>query len=142
MKKYMNKYSAIGVVGAVVVGAFFGGMQYGKTTVQSAGGVRDTSQTFQEGGSGARRNGGQPGGGFVAGQILNKDATSITLKLQNGGSKIIFFSDATGITKTASGTISDLVQGANVIVSGSVNQDGSVTAQSIQLRPEIPSGNR
>ena len=82
---------------------------------------------------GGRRIGGMRGG-FVDGEIISKDDKSVIVKLQDGSSKIVFFSDATEIGKIATGASSDLETGKTVAVNGSTNQDGSVTAKSIQLR--------
>ncbi len=142
---------------ALVVGggAFYGGMKYaeGKSP-------RGLSQNFQNlsnlspeqrqqrlqelgatstaaglrGGFGGGQRGG--GSGFTAGEIISKDDKSITVKLQDGGSKIVFFSDSTEITKSVNGILNDLEIGKNVTVNGAANSDGSVIAQSIQLRPE------
>lgn len=156
----MNKLIAIVIATAVVVGggAFYGGMKYAESksprrlsqadfqNLQNLS-PEERQQRLQElganasgafggdhaGGSGFR--GGQRGGGFTAGEIIAKDDKSVTIKLQNGGSKIIFLSDSTEITKSASGTLGDLEVGKNVSVNGTVNSDGSVTAQMIQLRP-------
>lgn len=134
------------VVIVVGVGAFYGGMKYGQSKgSQSAGSFVNLTpeqrqarlQQFGAGGVGAQR-GTQTNGGFASGEIISKDDKSITVKLQDGGSKIIFFSDTTEIVKLASGTLGDLEVGKTVSVNGKANQDGSVTAQSIQIRPVNP----
>lgn len=131
------KKTAVGIAVAVVVAGgagFYGGMQYGKSAApEGLAGFRNLSpgeRTEQLG-----RRGAFPGGGGVAGEIVGKDAESITVKLSDGGSKIVFFSASTRVAKLADGTPSDLAVGEQVVVSGTANADGSVTAQSIQLRP-------
>ncbi|MEW6610236.1 MAG: biotin/lipoyl-binding protein [Patescibacteria group bacterium] len=62
----------------------------------------------------------------------------VGVKLQDGGSKIIILSDATKVTKTDEGTVNDLTVGTRVAVTGTSNSDGSVSAQTIQIRPQMP----
>jgi len=130
----MNKIIISIIVIAVVVGsgAFFGGMQYQKSKSPSL----DFQKRFQQMGiPGSSRGVSQNGGGFATGEIISKDDKSITIKLREGGSKIIFFSDSTEISKFASGTRDDLEIGKTITVNGKTNDDGSITATTIQLRP-------
>jgi len=72
---------------------------------------------------------------LVMGEIIAKDEQTVTVKLSDGGSKIVFFSDTTQIDKFAAGTLADLEIGMTIIANGTANQDGSVVAKTIQLRP-------
>ena len=76
--------------------------------------------------------------GCIAGEVLSKDDKSVTLKLRDSGSKIIFFSDSTQITKSAGGSAKDLTVGQEISATGEANSDGSVNAQTIQIHPAMP----
>jgi hypothetical protein len=135
------------IIVVVVVGAaaFFGGMQYQKSQRNSqfaqfagragAGG----NGTFQRRFSGANN---QAGGQAVIGEILKSDDSSITVKTQDGSSKIVLVSGSTAINKQATGTKDDLKTGEKVAIFGTSNSDGSVTAQNIQLNPMMGAGMR
>jgi len=81
--------------------------------------------------------GGSKNGGVTMGEILSRDDKSITIKLRDGGSKIILYSVTTEISKFTAGAIDDLTVGSNIMINGKTNNDGSITAQTIQLRPTI-----
>src|SRR3989339_1789588 len=132
----MNKKIGLGVVGIIIlVGVFYGGMIYGKSQVPTRGqGMQAFGQNGVDGTTRGIRNG-VGMGGFVVGEIICKDDKSITVKLQDGGSKIIFLGANTTIAKTAVGATADLTVGTQVSVTGTTNTDGSVTAQSVQIRP-------
>lgn len=136
----MRKYLPIAIVIIVVgVSAFYGGMRYGQgTNNQSA----SLMANFRGQAGGQFRGNGQglASGNFAGGQIIAKDANSITVKLQDGSSKIVFVSDSTQITKSAQGSLNDLAVGENITVAGTANSDGSITSQSIQIRPAGPQG--
>ena len=72
---------------------------------------------------------------FLAGEVIAKDATSITVKMRDGSSKIVFYSETTEFSKFVSGVSTDLGVGKMVMIGGKTNSDGSITAQTIQIRP-------
>ncbi len=75
------------------------------------------------------------GGGQVLGEITSVDDKSITVKNQDGSSKIVILSDKTEINKASEAAKTDLKIGEKVSAFGTTNSDGSVTAQNIQLNP-------
>lgn len=130
MKK--NNLIVISLLGALTLGGgFFAGMKYQQS--KSPTFIRQFGNGQREQVAGASRNGFRP----ISGEILESDDKSITVKLQDGSSKIVLLSDKTEINKAASGSISDLKVGEKVAVFGSDNSDGSVMAQNIQLNPMI-----
>lgn len=134
----MKKILPIIITVIIAGGAgFYGGMKYGQSAGSSAANPRNFEVNGQQpGGSGAGRRGGiGQNGGFVGGEIIAKDDKSITVKLQNGSSKIVFLSNSTPVMKSVQGSSSDLSIGEQVTVTGSANSDGSITAQSVQIRP-------
>jgi len=132
----MNKIIAIVIVSAVIVGggSFYAGMKYDQSKNKTERQTR--MQQFGGGNGGPRGQQRAAGGGFASGEIISKDDKSVTVKLQDGGSKIVFLSDSTKITKSTDGALSDLEAGKNVSVNGAANPDGSITAQTIQLRSQ------
>ncbi len=77
-------------------------------------------------------------GGFINGTLLKKDATSLTIKMRDGSSKIVLVTSSTKALKMADTTLDEFTEGADVMVSGTANPDGSVTAQTVQVRPAMP----
>ena len=133
----MKNPIVIAFIVAVIVGAlaFFGGMKYQQ--MQRGGGRNGQFQAGNFGG-GPRGSGGpgQRGMGFrpVVGDIISSDDKSITVKLDDGSTKIVILSDTTPINKTDPGSKADLKVGAKVGVFGADN-NGTITAQNIQLNP-------
>ena len=100
-----------------------------------AGGDRQAG--FQQGGATASaRTGGlrMGGAGMVVGEILSKDDKSLTVKMQDGGSKIIFLGNSVIVNKTIIGFLGDLKVGDSVSVMGSANADGSINAKTVQIQ--------
>jgi len=119
-------------------GSFWGGIQYEKNKISSQ---RPSFQNLQNLSPEQRQQFAQRAGGtgtnFLSGEVISKDEQSLTLKMSDGGSKIIFFSDSTQISKTTEGKIEDIEVGKQIIVSGNQNSDGSYTAKTIQLSPRV-----
>jgi hypothetical protein len=127
-------------VAIIASGAFYGGMTYAKskTPTRPAGA---NMRVAGAGGAARQFGSGQGGaGGFTTGEVLSKDDTSITVKLQDGGSKIVFISASTTVSTTSQGSLNDVTPGTNIMVGGSANQDGSVMARTIQIRPAGETG--
>ncbi|MFH1789808.1 MAG: hypothetical protein ABH832_01945 [bacterium] len=109
-------------------GGFYAGIQYNKS--QSTNRFANFQGT-RNGNFNAQNT--RPG--IISGSIVSKDDNSITLQLQDGSSKIIFYSETTQIGKFETGTAEDLFEDQTITVNGTTNPDGSTTAQSIQIRP-------
>lgn len=153
----MNKPLKIILSGAIVVliagASFYSGMVVGKS--QAAASAAAVPMNFPEGfqppdgaaapGDGTRpfglRGQGGAAGDFAApdgmtfGAIESIDGNTLTVTTQAGGTVTVQVTDTTLIEKNASVRVADLAAGDTVIVSGSDNDDGSVTARSVQVAP-------
>jgi len=143
MKKLLPIIIALIIVGG---GAFYGGIKYSQSKTSFGDFSRQNFQNLSEeqrqelfqgniGEAFEGRIGRGSNGGFLNGEVIAKDEQSITLKMPDGGSKIIFFSASTQISKTTGGSVEDLEIGKQITVTGEENSDGSYTAQMIQLSP-------
>lgn len=124
----------IGIVMLILGGGvgFFAGMKYQQSR-QPAFLRNLTNQQRQARGQLASRAGFRP----VNGEIISVDEKSITVKLADGSSKIVFLSENTQINKAEKTSKEDLKVGEKVVVFGAENSDGSLTAQNIQLNPQL-----
>jgi hypothetical protein len=147
-----KKIVGVVVIGLLVAGiSFWSGMTYAGNNLKKANANRQG--TFSQNGFGGQNGGvrgsgmmrGGAGGGLVSGKVLSVDANSMTVALGNGGpqgtqsgSKIVLFSSTTKIEKTVDGAVADVVVGKQVMITGTANPDGSVSATSVQIRPNQP----
>jgi hypothetical protein len=117
---------------AILVGgiSFYGGVQYAKGSTTATPAAQGSGTGFR-----GTRTGASASSATLSGSILSKDAQSVTLSLRDGGSKIVFYSGTTEISKFVKGTGDDLAVGTNVMITGTTNSDGSVTSKMIQIRP-------
>lgn len=130
------------IILVIIVGGvgFFGGMKY-----QQSVSLQNNRQGFYGQGRGRTMMGGRGGSGLSAGRqvigtILSQDNNSITVKLNDGSTKIVILNDSTNINKASKASKTDLTVGSQIAVFGAANSDGSVTAQNIQLNPIFRGG--
>lgn len=75
-----------------------------------------------------------------SGEVTAKDNQSLTLKLADGSAKIVFYSASTTVSQFQASSVDDLSIGTSVMISGKTNDDGSITASMIQVRPQGETG--
>ena len=159
----MNKLITTIVAVAVIVGggAFYGGMKYTESKSSQGGfsqadfqnlSPEERQQRFQGleanvsgvfggdhegdiGFRGGRFGFGADGSRPLTGEIISQGDDSLTIKLSDGSTKIVFVSDSTQITKSVDGVLNDLATGEQIFIAGDENPDGSYTAKTIQLSP-------
>lgn len=128
-----NKNILVGLVIILVGGtAFFGGMKY-QQTKQPMGFAQFRNGQGARGPNVSGRENGTQGFQPIRGEIISYSDKGMSIKLQDGSSKIVLLSDSTTINKSSEGAKSDLKTGETVSVFGMQNTDGSITAQSVQL---------
>jgi hypothetical protein len=126
----MKKYTMHIIWLVIAIVALGGGYYWGKA---GAGAARGAGRFA---GTGAFTSSTRPfGGGLTVGQISTIDSSSITLQLANGNSQVVFYSSSTQISEPTIVSPSALSVGTTVMIGGTTNSDGSLTAQSIQVRP-------
>ncbi|CAN5753717.1 hypothetical protein BH11PAT2_BH11PAT2_01900 [soil metagenome] len=135
-----NKMITSAVVVLIVVAgvSFYGGITYAQgkgSSTYGPGAVRagQFGATAMGGARTGARTGGFAGAGGTAGKVIAKDDKSITVQLPTGGSKIVFVTSTTPVSKDSNGTLADVAVGTEVIVAGTANADGSISAQSVRI---------
>ncbi|MHB8660553.1 MAG: hypothetical protein ACYC75_01240 [Minisyncoccota bacterium] len=134
----MNK-NTMGIAGiALIVGLGVG--YVGANAMRQAAPTQNVRGNFSgaNGGTFIGMRGGMGNGSFLAGTVAAKDSGSITINTRDGSSHVVLITPATNVSKSVSGTMDDVSVGSTIIVSGTTNSDGSVSASLIQLRPTPP----
>lgn len=144
------------IIGAIILvlvsgGTFAAGTYYGMHKGDSKG---TADQNMQDGFRNGRMNGGEGAGAnrmqggdaasrtrgaqmlsrFVGGEVLSNDGTSFTLKLRDGGSRIVFVSPTTKVQKNVESTAAEISVGKSVTVNGESTSDGNFIATDVQVR--------
>jgi len=132
MKKTLPIFIVIALI--IAAGAFYLGMKYqqskGPNFNFNRGNVLNkrfaTSSNNFFGNQGRER--------IIRGQIIAKDEKSLTIKLPNGSSQIVIYSNDTKVEKSVAGQISDLQIGQSVDVSVKNIDNNILSANSILIR--------
>lgn len=136
MKKYIVSAIVLLAVGGI---SFYVGYAYSENKNSLANFQANMGENFKMRVSGQNLPEGARSGsrmmlsGGVAGEITAVDNQSITVKLSDGSSKIVFYSDSTAISKQAEGSKDDLTIGVQIMISGQQNTDGSYAASAIRI---------
>jgi hypothetical protein len=147
-----NQNMIIGyIITATLAGGLgvFGGMTYQKNKVGSQFGMRANGGRIMQTQNGAQSgrdqqavqtsatNGMMGKGGAITGEVTAKDDKSITVKMMDGSSKIVVLSEATSYRRSEESSLDNVQVGTKVATFGTVNSDGSTTATSIEIDPQM-----
>lgn len=130
-----NKPIVIGVI-ALIVGVgvgYFGATAFAAPAKTAS--ARGAAGSF----TGLRAGNQASGAGLLTGTVAAISSGSITLDTRDGSSHVVLTTPDTTVSKSVTGSLSDVTVGSTAIVSGTTNSDGSVSASLIQLRPAMPS---
>jgi hypothetical protein len=108
-----------------------GGVVYGKSTTSAGKSLTGSFSSSTRGAYAGR--GGAASGGLVTGTIASITGSSMTVQLANGNSEVVLYSTSTPVTEPTTVSVSKLTVGAIIMVGGSSNSDGSLTATTIQI---------
>jgi len=139
-----SKHMIMMVVAMLVVAVVCGGVGYkiGGKVSQVKRFVQFGQMTGGQGGQARLRQGSsgqaRTGGRAINGEILSVDDKGVTVKSADGSSKIVLMSDKTVVNKAEVAKVTDLKTGDKVMVFGTENSDGSVSATNVQLNPIAP----
>ncbi len=90
---------------------------------------------FARNGMNATRRGMFGGNGMLTGTVTQNANGNLTLNTRDGSSHVVLLNASTTVSKSVAGSLSDIAAGTNVIISGTPNSDGSISASFVQLRP-------
>ncbi len=113
---------------------FFGGTQYqkSKSPLSSLQRFGAMAGNFN-GDPTSQRRGLAEGQTAVSGEVISKDATSLTIKLPDNSSKVILLTNDVPVRQTTESNLESVKVGESVMIQGQQNQDGSITAQLVQV---------
>lgn len=133
--KILNKQTVTTALISIILAG--GGGYYIGSHKQGAQSARIGAQ-FGQGGIGGQRGGfarGGPNGNMINGDVVSLSSNILTVKGRDGGSRVILLTGSTKVSKSVAGDKADVKEGTSVLILGTQNSDGSVTADTVQIRP-------
>lgn len=119
--------------------AFGGGWVLQDTMADDTAGIMtpEERQAFMQGHFGGERPEGMPAGGMrggglgapMEGTVITVDAESVTVGLEEGGSRTAYYTDDTVVAFAEGCEATEIVEGAQVLVVGELTADGVFTAR-------------
>jgi hypothetical protein len=132
MKKTLPIFIVIALI--IAAGAFYLGMKYQQSKGPNFNFNRGNGLNNRFATSSNNFFGNQGRERIIRGQIIAKDDKSLTIKLPNGSSQIVIYSNDTKVEKSVAGQISDLQIGQSVDVSVKNIDNNILSANSILIR--------
>ncbi len=142
----MKKKDFFWLIALVVIGgiAFFSGQQLS----ENLSGGDQMARQFAAGQFPGRLNAdGRTSGGSLGaradgqtvtgGEILSLSDNNLTIKLPDGGSKIIYFATSTEMWRQTAAQLSDFKVGESITANGTENDAGALEADIIQFRAKF-----
>lgn len=74
---------------------------------------------------------------MLSGEVISKDEKSLTLKLVDGSTRIVFISESTKVSKMTDGSLNDVQIGNQVMIVGNQTTEGTFLAEQIQISPRM-----
>ncbi|MFZ2199497.1 MAG: hypothetical protein WAV40_01775 [Microgenomates group bacterium] len=126
------------VVACIITAVLAGGVGYKVGTSNFAfGKFSNTNQRF--GGRGQNNyptgQGMMGRGGALTGEVTAKDGKTLTVKLSDGSSKLVIFSDTTTYRTAIDSSMDKVEVGTKIAAFGTTSTDGSTVATSIEINP-------
>ncbi len=132
MNKNMMVVVAVVLIIVAAAGGFFAGLMYQKNQTPALGTTSRGNFAARAGQNAAFRP--------VRGQVLSMSDTTLTVKMSDGSTKIVVLSSSTAFMQSTKAALTNVKTGDTVNVVGTVNSDGSVTAQDVQINPPAQGG--
>jgi hypothetical protein len=131
MSKDMNKLIVVAVATAVIVGgaAFGGGYAVAK---KSAPALAGRGMMARDGQAGGQQKAQRAASNMANGEVLTVEEGSLTIKLADGGSRIVLLGKDAVVSYCAEAELSTVQPGTSLLATGEANADGSLTARFIQ----------